>query len=208
MMRGKILIASKNEKDIERFAGELGNEFEVESAKSSEEIMDKTFENEYRCVAVDAVENELTEAVMKLLEYDASVTAVVYNAHDLEDMEDFFSMGVVDVALGTVEEAILRVRKITSDGKSGKTILLGNIEMDPRDRTIKDAEGNTRSIGDVQFDVLMTLGENRGEVVYKERLKSLMNNPSDVALRVTINKLKTRFGLDIRSVRGKGYVLY
>jgi len=207
-MRGKILIASKNEKDVERFIGEMGNEFEVESASSFEEIMDRTFESDYRCVAVDAAEEELVEAVTKLLEYDASITAVIYNAHDLDEMEEFFSMGAADVALGTAEEAILRVRKATSDGKNGKTILLGSIEMDLRDRTIKDAEGNTRSIGDVQFDVLRTLGENRGEVVYKERLKSLMSNPSDVALRVTINKLKTRFDLDIRNVRGKGYVLY
>ncbi|MDQ7038911.1 MAG: helix-turn-helix domain-containing protein, partial [Aquificota bacterium] len=62
-------------------------------------------------------------------------------------------------------------------------------------------------LGEVQRSVLLKLMRNRGRVVTKEELYDLMVNPSPLGLRVLINKLKKKTGLNIRAVRGVGYIL-
>ena len=62
-------------------------------------------------------------------------------------------------------------------------------------------------LGEVQRNILHKLLRNRGRVVTKEELYDYMLNPSPLALRVTINKLKKKTGIDIKSVRGLGYTI-
>jgi DNA-binding response OmpR family regulator len=62
-------------------------------------------------------------------------------------------------------------------------------------------------LGEVQRNILLKLLRNRGRVVTKEELYDYMINPSPLALRVTINKLKKKTGIDIKSVRGLGYTI-
>ncbi len=62
-------------------------------------------------------------------------------------------------------------------------------------------------LGEVQRNILHKLLRNRGRVVTKEELYDYMLNPSPLALRVMINKLKKKTGIDIKSVRGLGYTI-
>ncbi len=62
-------------------------------------------------------------------------------------------------------------------------------------------------LGEVQRSVLLKLLRNRGRVVTKEELYDYMINPSPLALRVMINKLKKKTGINIKSVRGLGYTV-
>jgi len=62
-------------------------------------------------------------------------------------------------------------------------------------------------LGEVQRNILLKLLRNRGRVVTKEELYDYMLNPSPLALRVMINKLKKKTGIDIKSVRGLGYTI-
>lgn len=62
-------------------------------------------------------------------------------------------------------------------------------------------------LGEVQRNILHKLLRNRGRVVTKEELYDYMLNPSPLALRVTINKLKKKTGIDIKSIRGLGYTI-
>ncbi len=62
-------------------------------------------------------------------------------------------------------------------------------------------------LGEVQRNVLLKLLRNRGRVVTKEELYDYMLNPSPLALRVMINKLKKKTGINIKSVRGVGYTV-
>jgi len=62
-------------------------------------------------------------------------------------------------------------------------------------------------LGEVLRNILLKLLKNRGRVVMKEELYDLMINPSPLALRVAINRLKRKTGLNIRAVRGVGYTL-
>ncbi|WP_457600120.1 response regulator transcription factor [Hydrogenivirga sp.] len=67
--------------------------------------------------------------------------------------------------------------------------------------------GEEIELGEVQRNILHKLLRNRGRVVTKEELYDYMLNPSPLALRVTINKLKKKTGIDIKSVRGLGYTV-
>ncbi len=62
-------------------------------------------------------------------------------------------------------------------------------------------------LGEVQRNVLLKLLRNKGRVVTKEELYDYMLNPSPLALRVMINKLKKKTGINIKSVRGVGYTV-
>ena len=62
-------------------------------------------------------------------------------------------------------------------------------------------------LGEVQRNILYKLLRNRGRIVTKEELYDYMVNPSPLALRVTINKLKRKTGINIKSVRGMGYTV-
>ena len=62
-------------------------------------------------------------------------------------------------------------------------------------------------LGEVQRNILLKLLRNRGRVVTKEELYDYMINPSPLALRVMINKLKKKTGINIKSVRGLGYTV-
>ncbi len=62
-------------------------------------------------------------------------------------------------------------------------------------------------LGEVQRNILLKLLRNKGRVVTKEELYDYMINPSPLALRVMINKLKKKTGINIKSVRGLGYTV-
>ena len=62
-------------------------------------------------------------------------------------------------------------------------------------------------LGEVQRNILHKLLRNRGRVVTKEELYDYMVNPSPTALRVMINKLRKKTGIDIKPVRGIGYTI-
>ena len=62
-------------------------------------------------------------------------------------------------------------------------------------------------LGEVQRNILLKLLRNKGRVVTKEELYDYMVNPSPLALRVMISKLKKKTGINIKSVRGLGYTV-
>ncbi len=62
-------------------------------------------------------------------------------------------------------------------------------------------------LGEVQRNVLHKLLRNRGRVVTNDELYDYMVNPSPLALRVMISKLRKKTGIDIKSIRGLGYTI-
>ena len=46
-----------------------------------------------------------------------------------------------------------------------------------------------------------------GSVITKEELYECLDHTSDTALRVALTKLKQKLDIDIKNIRGKGYIL-
>lgn len=61
------------------------------------------------------------------------------------------------------------------------------------------------SLGEVQLPLLRLFIRNIGRTLKKEDLLELMEHPSEPALRVAINKLKSTTGWNIENLRGIGY---
>ena len=206
--KGRILAATPTREEREEISDHFEKSgYSVEFIENEEDLYNRTFDEEYDAILVSFESPELVEVAFRLLEYNGETKILIYGKMDVEAVERAFASGVSDVATGDkpVKEAVIRAIKLI--GGFSKTIHAGDMVIDPVRRVVKDAEGNVCSMGDLLFDLLSTLAGKKGEVVTKEELKSFMENPSDASLRVYVNKIKKRFGLDIRNVRGKGYML-
>ena len=62
-------------------------------------------------------------------------------------------------------------------------------------------------LGEVERCILLKFLRNPRKIISKETLFNCMKNPSSVGLRVVINSLRKKTGLNIKAVKGVGYVL-
>ncbi|MMZ68222.1 hypothetical protein D1872_308780 [compost metagenome] len=77
---------------------------------------------------------------------------------------------------------------------------------DPVTRMLKKGE-DTIGLGEVQQAILHALITQQGKVVNTYTLMNQLESPNPNALRVNIAKLKARLGLEIKNIRGQGYIL-
>jgi len=77
----------------------------------------------------------------------------------------------------------------------------------PRVGCVLVKDGKIIDIGNVQYRIFTTLLHARGSVVTKDILYECLEHISDTALRVAITKIKQRLEIDIKNIRGKGYII-
>ena len=63
------------------------------------------------------------------------------------------------------------------------------------------------SLGEIQEKLFDIFIQYIGQVLDKEILLECLEKPSPTGLRVAITKLKQTTGLDIKNLRGVGYIL-
>lgn len=80
----------------------------------------------------------------------------------------------------------------------------GKVSYNPQNDEVKKDE-KLLSLGDVQLPLLRLFITNIGRTLSKESLFDVMEHPSESALRVAINKLKSTTEWDIVNIRGIGY---
>ena len=80
----------------------------------------------------------------------------------------------------------------------------GKISYNPQNDEVKK-DAKLLSLGDVQLPLLRLFITNIGRTLSKESLFDVMEHPSESALRVAINKLKSITEWDIINIRGIGY---
>lgn len=78
------------------------------------------------------------------------------------------------------------------------------ISYNPQNHEVKK-DDKIISLGDVQLPFLRLFITNIGRTISKESLFELMEHPSESALRVAINKLKSTTEWEIVNIRGIGY---
>ena len=102
------------------------------------------------------------------------------------------------------EELLVRIDAKFTQFK--KVIQVGEITFNPQNNEVHK-QGHLITLGDVQLPMLRIFIQNIGRTLTKETLFDLMEHPSDSALRVAINKLKTTTNWEIQNIRGVGYRL-
>lgn len=146
---------------------------------------------------------------IELLEYlrdfkDDTPTLIISALTDVSTITRGFEAGAEDYIKKPFdpEELVVRIRARLRKQEE---------EIRYKDITFKNGrffkDGKEIELGEVQRNILIKLLRNRGRVVTKEELYDYMHNPSPLALRVMINKLKKKTGIEIKPVRGLGYTV-
>lgn len=123
---------------------------------------------------------------------------------DLNAMTKGFRVGADDYIKKPFypEELLLRIE--AKFLKKESVVVHGKIRYNPQNDEVRK-DDKLLSLGDVQLPFLRLFITNIGRTITKESLFDLMEHPSESALRVAINKLKSTTEWDIVNIRGIGY---
>ncbi len=183
------------------------NGFEVETAYSFDEAIDLMERKGFDLYVLDV--NLGDGDGIELLEYlrqfkDDTPTIFISALTDIRTITRGFNAGAEDYLKKPFDPEELVVRIKARLKKQEEELKYGDITY--REGRFFKGEQEL-DLGEVQRNILHKLLRNRGRVVTKEELYDYMLNPSPLALRVMINKLKKKTGIEIKSVRGLGYTV-
>ncbi len=183
------------------------NGYSVTWAKDGEEAMELTYANSYDLYLFD-INVPLINGIDLLSNLrdaeDTTPTIIISALVDVASVTKGFIAGADDYLKKPFDpdELLVRIQSKTSGLK--KRVKFKNFEVDLQSDTIYK-DGEELHLGQVQKSILLALIKNHPNPVTKEELLLLHENPSDVALRVNITKLKKSLDISIENVRGVGY---
>jgi len=187
---------------------ELEN-YVVDIVSTASEAYEKTFNNKYDLYIFDInLPDENGIEVLKSLREadDKTPTMFITALVDLNTMTKAFNVGIEDYIKKPFdpEELLIRINAKLKNNK--EMIKIGDIEYDTYNKLVKK-NGKIISLGEVLRDIFHELVINRNKIVPKERLLEIMNSENNTAFRVNISKLKNKLGIDIKNIRGEGYMI-
>jgi len=188
---------------------ELEN-YEVDIVSNASEAYEKTFNEKYDLYIFDInLPDENGIEVLKNLRDadDKTPTMFITALVDLNTMSKAFNVGIEDYIKKPFdpEELIIRINAKLQNS-TPHIIKINDIEYDLKNKIIKK-DGKIISLGDILKIIFNELALNVNRIVTKDRLLELMRSENEVALRVNISKLKNKLGIEIKNIRGEGYML-
>lgn len=183
------------------------NGYEVDWAKNGEEASELSYDNSYDLYLFD-INVPLINGINLLSDLrnaeDQTPTIIISALVDIESVTNGFIAGADDYLKKPFdpEELLVRIQAKTAGLK--KILKFQNFKIDLQNDTVYK-DGDELFLGQVQKSILLTLIKNHPNPVTKEELLLLHENPSDIALRVNITKLKKSLGVNIENIRGVGY---
>ncbi len=183
------------------------NGYEVDWAKNGEEALDLSYDNSYDLYLFD-INVPLINGIDLLSDLrnaeDQTPAIIISALVDIASVTNGFIAGADDYLKKPFdpEELLVRIQAKTTGLK--KILKFQNFEIDLQHDTVYK-DGDELFLGQVQKSILVTLIKNHPNPVIKDELLLLHENPSDVALRVNITKLKKSLGVKIENIRGVGY---
>ena len=181
--------------------------YDVDTALSIEQAEELTFHNNYDLYLLDI---NLPQGngldLLKSLRYaeDTTPTIFITALTDMHSMSEGFQLGAIDYIKKPFDPQELLIRiaaKFATD-----TIIYKHLEYDPQSKIIR-VNSVIIDLANVQCKIFEKLLCQSGSVVTKEELYKCLENVSDTALRVAITKIKQKLNIDIKNIRGKGYIL-
>ncbi|GAB6065760.1 transcriptional regulator TctD [Aquifex pyrophilus] len=206
MMSGKILLVEDDRLlalSLKEFLEENG--YGVDLAFSYEEAINRMEENNYTAYIIDVNlgNGDGIELIKFLRDIRNTTPALIISAMtDIPTIARGFESGADDYIKKPFdpEELLVRLRaRIKEDNLCYGELIYKNGRFFLRDEEIE--------LGEVERCILLKLLRNTGRAVHRDALLDCMKNPSPTGLRVIINTLRKKTGLNIRSVKGLGYVL-
>ena len=183
--------------------------YSVDRAHRGEEVFDLTFENKYDLYILDINVPDINGFdVLKALKESGDETPAIYVTAltDVNSISKGFSIGAEDYIKKPFdpEELVIRIksRYLIKD----KTISYKDLLYDPTSKRLQK-NGKTIGLGEVQLNLFHTLIMRIDKIVDHFELMDLLDQPSANALRVNLAKLKNKLGIEIKNIRGQGYMI-
>jgi len=183
-------------------------DFEISSAFNAQDVYDITFENSFDLYIFDVnLVGENGFEILKSLRDSGDVTPAIYTTAlvDITSVTKGFNMGADDYIKKPFdpEELVVRIksRYMKSDNLTYK-----NIVYNPITKEIYQNK-NLIILSNILSKIFHLFIINKNKIVANEILFEELDNPNLNALRVNISKLKTKLNLDIKNIRGVGYIL-
>ena len=181
--------------------------YDVDTALSIDEAEELTYHNQYDLYLLDI--NLPQGTGLELLESlrfaeDNTPTIFITALTDMNAMAKGFELGAIDYIKKPFDPQELLIR---INAKFQTCILsYKHITYDPDDKILR-SDNEIIDLGNVQFKIFEKLICKCGSLVLKEDLYDCLDHSSDTALRVAITKIKQRLNIEIKNIRGKGYIL-
>ncbi len=183
--------------------------YDVILASTGDEAAETSYENGFDLYIFDINVPDING--LDLLESlrdadDRTPTIFISALVDLNSIATAFKIGAEDYIKKPFfpEELLIRV-----DAKlktKNATISYKDLEYDTQTKTLRK-DGHVIALGEVQERLFDLFIHNISKVLTKEDLLDCLEKPSSIALRVAITKLKQTTGLDIKNLRGIGYIV-
>ncbi len=206
----KILLL-EDEIDLAETLKELLEEsdFDVDMVHTGNDAVDASYETKYDLYIFDINVPDMSglEILESLRGADDATPAIFISALvDMNSIAKAFEIGADDYLKKPFfpEELLIRV-------KAKFTHISQDIEFDALRYVVAKKElykdEKLVPLGEVQECLCDIFMHNIGNVLDKSILMECLHHPSDAALRVAINKFKQLSGLEIKNIRGVGYML-
>ena len=182
--------------------------FDVDIAQNANEAYEKTYNKKYDLYIFDInLPDENGIEVLKSLKNadDDTPTVFITALTDLNTMAKAFEAGSDDYIKKPFEPEELIIRIKAKIQKNGNLIKFNGFKYNPNEKTLTK-NGKIIPISQTLKEILHELIINKNKIVSKERLLDITDS-TDASLRVNINKLKNKLGIDIKNIRGEGYLI-
>ena len=183
--------------------------YSVDTAHRGTEVFDLTFNKQYDLYILDVnVPDTDGFDVLEALKEAGDETPAIYITAltDINSISKGFAIGAEDYIKKPFdpEELVIRIK---SKYEQRQTLMhIGEVTYDPVTQLVKRGD-EVVSLGDVQralFDMLM---RHQNKVVESFTLMDVLEQPNANALRVNLAKLKSKLGINIKNIRGQGYMI-
>jgi len=205
----KILLLEDNKTLHQSLKAYLEMElFQIFSAFSADEAYDLTYDNSFDLYIFDVnlgVDNGFE--VLKSLRRSGDRTPTIYITAltDIVSMTQGFKAGADDYIKKPFdpEELVLRIK---SRYMVNNLLSYKNITYNPLTKEIYD-NGSYVALSNIMSGLFHLFMTNKNRVVATHLLLDELISPNANALRVNMSKLKSKLNLDIKNIKGVGYML-
>ena len=183
--------------------------YSVDVAHRGPEVFDLTFNKKYDLYILDVNVPEISgfDVLSSLREADDQTPAIYITAlTDINSISKGFAIGAEDYIKKPFdpEELVIRIK---SKYQQGDALLYHkDISYNPSTRVIQK-ESQTIGLGEVQQNIFHELMVHQNKIVDSYILMDFLEQPSANALRVNLAKLKNKLGIEIKNIRGQGYMI-
>jgi len=185
------------------------NSYSITMVHTANDAIDASYENSYDLYLFDINVPDMSgiELLKSLRNADDKTPAIFISALvDLNSIAEAFEVGGDDYLKKPFFPQELLIRVNAKFAQAKRSIEYKDLKYFPDTKELY-SNGKIIPLGEVQECLCDVFMHNIGHVIDKTILMDCLTKPSDSTLRVALNKFKHSTNLEIKNIRGVGYIL-